>query len=164
MGRRPSIVEDYREWQCRLERYQTSEASLDVFCLQEGVSRSTSPLEAATRQGHSRNAAGGCRRVEADTSENIRGDANLWEWSRGRAKACSLAAPFRFGPSRLLAELDALLHWPDDQGIPGHLAFHLPLPVPWQISWTGFYVGLGNFLEGIFFLIFGNLLEGILAI
>jgi hypothetical protein len=41
MGRPPSIVEDYREWQCRLERYQTSKASLDVFCLQEGVSRST---------------------------------------------------------------------------------------------------------------------------
>ena len=41
MGRPPSIVEDYREWQRRLERYQTSEANLDVFCLQEGVSRST---------------------------------------------------------------------------------------------------------------------------
>jgi len=41
MGRPPSVVEDYREWQRRLERYQTSEASLDVFCLQEGVSRST---------------------------------------------------------------------------------------------------------------------------
>jgi hypothetical protein len=35
------MVEDYREWQRRLERYQTSETSLDVFCLQEGVSRST---------------------------------------------------------------------------------------------------------------------------
>ena len=41
MGRPPSMVEDYREWQRRLERYQTSESSLDVFCLQEGVSRST---------------------------------------------------------------------------------------------------------------------------
>ena len=41
MGRPPSVVEDYREWQRRLERYHTSEASLDVFCLQEGVSRST---------------------------------------------------------------------------------------------------------------------------
>ena len=41
MGRPPSMVEDYREWQRRLERYQTSETSLDVFCLQEGVSRST---------------------------------------------------------------------------------------------------------------------------
>ena len=41
MGRPPSMVEDYREWQRRLERYQTSEASLDVFCLQEGVSRSS---------------------------------------------------------------------------------------------------------------------------
>ena len=41
MGRPPSVVEDYREWERRLERHQTSEASLDVFCLQEGVSRST---------------------------------------------------------------------------------------------------------------------------
>ena len=41
MGRPPSAVEDYREWQGRLARYQTSEESLDMFCLQEGVSRST---------------------------------------------------------------------------------------------------------------------------
>lgn len=41
MGRPSSIVEDYREWQRRLERYRSSEAGLDVFCLQEGVSRST---------------------------------------------------------------------------------------------------------------------------
>ena len=41
MGRPPSVVEDYREWQRRLERYQTHEVNLDVFCLQEGVSRST---------------------------------------------------------------------------------------------------------------------------
>jgi hypothetical protein len=41
MGRPPSPVEDYREWQGRLERFQTSEVSLDLFCLQEGVSRST---------------------------------------------------------------------------------------------------------------------------
>src|SRR3989304_2677050 len=41
MGRPPSVVEDYHEWERRLERYQTREASLGVFCLQEGVSRST---------------------------------------------------------------------------------------------------------------------------
>lgn len=41
MGRPPSIVEDYREWQRRLERYQAHEVNLDLFCLQEGVSRST---------------------------------------------------------------------------------------------------------------------------
>ncbi len=41
MGRPPSVVEDYREWERRLERYQTHEVNLDVFCLQEGVSRST---------------------------------------------------------------------------------------------------------------------------
>ncbi len=41
MGRPPSDLEDYRQWQRRLERYQTSELNLDVFCLQEGVSRST---------------------------------------------------------------------------------------------------------------------------
>ena len=41
MGRPPSVVEDYREWERRLERYQANAVSLDVFCLQEGVSRST---------------------------------------------------------------------------------------------------------------------------
>ena len=41
MGRPPSVVEDYREWGRRLERYQTHAVNLDVFCLQEGVSRST---------------------------------------------------------------------------------------------------------------------------
>ena len=41
MGRPPSVVEDFCDWERRLERYQTSEVSLDVFCLQEGVSRST---------------------------------------------------------------------------------------------------------------------------
>jgi hypothetical protein len=41
MGRPPSIVEDYREWERRLARYQADEVNLDVFCLQEGVSRST---------------------------------------------------------------------------------------------------------------------------
>ena len=41
MGRPPSDLEDYRQWQQRLERYQTTELNLDVFCLQEGVSRST---------------------------------------------------------------------------------------------------------------------------
>ena len=41
MGRPPSDVEDYREWQRRLERYQASAGNLEVFCLQEGVSRST---------------------------------------------------------------------------------------------------------------------------
>lgn len=41
MGRPPSAVEEYRQWQGRLERYQTSSESLDMFCLQEGVSRST---------------------------------------------------------------------------------------------------------------------------
>jgi hypothetical protein len=35
------VIEDYQEWQHRLERFATSETSLDVFCLQEGVSRST---------------------------------------------------------------------------------------------------------------------------
>jgi hypothetical protein len=41
MGRPPSVVEDYREWERRLGRYQAHEVNLDVFCLQEGVSRST---------------------------------------------------------------------------------------------------------------------------
>jgi transposase-like protein len=41
MGRPASVIEDYREWERRLERYRSNEANLDVFCLQEGVSRST---------------------------------------------------------------------------------------------------------------------------
>ena len=41
MGCPPSDLEDYRQWQQRLQRYQTTEMNLDVFCLQEGVSRST---------------------------------------------------------------------------------------------------------------------------
>jgi len=40
--RRPlSGLEEYREWKRRLERYNGSEAGLELFCLQEGVSRST---------------------------------------------------------------------------------------------------------------------------
>ena len=34
-------IEEYREWEHRLERYEVSETSLELFCLQEGVSRST---------------------------------------------------------------------------------------------------------------------------
>jgi hypothetical protein len=51
--------------------------------------------------------------------------------AKSRSKACSQAAPISFWPPTLLPELDALLHWSDDQVEPGHLAFHLPLPVPW---------------------------------
>ena len=41
MGRRPSDLEDYLDWQERLESYKSSGLAIDVFCLQEGVSRST---------------------------------------------------------------------------------------------------------------------------
>ena len=41
MGRPPSAVAEYHEWKGRLERFQTSAESLGMFCLQEGVSRST---------------------------------------------------------------------------------------------------------------------------
>ena len=41
MGRPPSGLDDYLDWQERLERHQTSDEDLRVFCLQEGVSRST---------------------------------------------------------------------------------------------------------------------------
>ena len=61
-----------------------------------------------------------------------------------RSTACSQAAPISIGPPRLLPELDALLHCSDDQGLPGQLAFYLPLPVPGQISWMGFYVVTGG--------------------
>ncbi len=41
MGRPPHDLDDFLDWQERLESYKASDLSLDEFCLQEGVSRST---------------------------------------------------------------------------------------------------------------------------
>ncbi len=41
MGRPPSELDDYLDWQERLESYKASGLEVDVFCLKEGVSRST---------------------------------------------------------------------------------------------------------------------------
>ena len=41
MGRPPSDLDDYLDWQERLENCRASGLEVDVFCLQEGVSRST---------------------------------------------------------------------------------------------------------------------------
>ena len=41
MGRPPSDLDDYLDWQERLESYTASGLEIDVFCLKEGVSRST---------------------------------------------------------------------------------------------------------------------------
>ena len=41
MGRPPSELDEYLDWQERLERFKPSGLDVDVFCLQEGVSRST---------------------------------------------------------------------------------------------------------------------------
>ena len=41
MGRPPSDLDDYLDWQARLESYKASGLEIDVFCLKEGVSRST---------------------------------------------------------------------------------------------------------------------------
>jgi hypothetical protein len=41
MGRPPSGLEEYREWQRRLDRYKESELNVGLFCLQKGVSKST---------------------------------------------------------------------------------------------------------------------------
>ncbi len=41
MGRPPSDLDDYLDWQERIESYRASGLEVDVFCLQEGVSRST---------------------------------------------------------------------------------------------------------------------------
>ena len=41
MGRPPSDLDDYLDWQARLESYKASGLEVNVFCLQEGVSRST---------------------------------------------------------------------------------------------------------------------------
>jgi hypothetical protein len=41
MGRPPSDLDDYLDWQERLGSYRASGLDVDAFCLQEGVSRST---------------------------------------------------------------------------------------------------------------------------
>ncbi len=41
MGRPDSDLDDYLDWQERLESFKSSGLETDVFCLQEGVSRST---------------------------------------------------------------------------------------------------------------------------
>ena len=41
MGRPRSDLDEYLDWQERLESFQASGLEVDVFCLKEGVSRST---------------------------------------------------------------------------------------------------------------------------
>ncbi len=41
MGRPASDLDDYLDWQERLENYKASNLEVEVFCLQEGVSRTT---------------------------------------------------------------------------------------------------------------------------
>ena len=41
MGRPYCGLDDYLEWQQRLESYKESGLSIEVFCLQEGISKST---------------------------------------------------------------------------------------------------------------------------
>ena len=41
MGRPPSDLDDFREWQLRLESYKKSDLDVGLFCLQQGVSRSS---------------------------------------------------------------------------------------------------------------------------
>ncbi len=41
MGRPPSDLDEYLDWQERLESFKASGLDVDVFCLKEGVSRST---------------------------------------------------------------------------------------------------------------------------
>ena len=41
MARPPSGLDEYLDWQERLESFKASGLELDVFCLKEGVSRST---------------------------------------------------------------------------------------------------------------------------
>ena len=41
MGRPLSGLDEYRDWEQRLERYKGGDLDIEVFCLQEGVSRST---------------------------------------------------------------------------------------------------------------------------
>ena len=41
MGRPPSDLDEYLDWQERLESFKASGLEVGVFCLQEGVSKST---------------------------------------------------------------------------------------------------------------------------
>ena len=41
MARPPSDLDEYLDWQTRMESFQASGLEIDVFCLQEGISRST---------------------------------------------------------------------------------------------------------------------------
>ena len=41
MGRPPCDLDEHLDWQARLESFQSSGLEVDVFCLQEGISRST---------------------------------------------------------------------------------------------------------------------------
>lgn len=41
MARPPSDLDEYLDWQKRLESFDVSGLTLEVFCLKEGVSRST---------------------------------------------------------------------------------------------------------------------------
>ena len=41
MGRPDSDLDDYLDWQERLESFQSSGLEIGVFCLKEGISRST---------------------------------------------------------------------------------------------------------------------------
>ena len=41
MGRPPAGLDEYLDWKQRLESFKASDLSLEVFCLQEGVSKST---------------------------------------------------------------------------------------------------------------------------
>ena len=41
MGRPPADLDDYLDWQERFESYKASGLSIDVFCVKEGVSKST---------------------------------------------------------------------------------------------------------------------------
>ena len=41
MGRPPSDLDEYLDWQERMESFKSSGLDIEVYCLQEGVSRST---------------------------------------------------------------------------------------------------------------------------
>jgi hypothetical protein len=41
MGRPPSDLDDFLDWQERLESFGASGLTMDLFCLQEGVSKTT---------------------------------------------------------------------------------------------------------------------------
>ena len=73
MGRPPCGLDDYLEWQQKLQQFKESGLTVEVFCQQEGVSRSafhrwTNQLKEGIPEAISAEAA---QREEVDSAEGV---------------------------------------------------------------------------------------------